>query len=195
MFDLHPAADQLARLIEGVPDHLLKAPTPCADLPVEGLVDHIGGFAMAFVAAAKKDLGELTSQAPASGSVDLEPGWRERIAADLRSLADAWDDPAAWDGMTQAGGVDLPGEVGGRVALDELVVHGWDLARATGQRYECDDASVREVVATVEQFRGGNDGDLPGLFGPVVPVPTDAPPLDRLLGMTGRDPGWSPPGR
>jgi hypothetical protein len=32
-----------------------------------------------------------------------------------------------------------------------------------------------------------------GLFGPVVPVPDDAPAFDRLLGRTGRDPGWTPP--
>ncbi len=38
--------------------------------------------------------------------------------------------------MTKAGGVDLPGEVAGLVALDELVVHGWDVARATGQAYD-----------------------------------------------------------
>jgi hypothetical protein len=31
-----------------------------------------------------------------------------------------------------------------------------------------------------------------GLFGPVVPVPADAPLFDRLLGQTGRDPRWTP---
>jgi uncharacterized protein (TIGR03086 family) len=191
MLDLHHAADQMARLIAGVPDDALGAPTPCHDLPLDGLVEHVGGFAIAFIAAARKELGELTSQAPAPGPAQLEPGWRDRVGADLQALADAWDDPQAWEGMTQAGGVDLPGEVAGRVVLDELVVHGWDIARASGQDYECDDASVHEVEATVRQFRNGNDGELPGLFGPIVAVPGDAPPLDRLLSLTGRNPAWT----
>lgn len=44
-------------------------------------------------------------------------------------MAGAWKDPAAWTGMTRAGGVDLPGEIAAAVAADELVLHGWDLAR------------------------------------------------------------------
>ncbi|MGH9275346.1 MAG: TIGR03086 family metal-binding protein [Acidimicrobiales bacterium] len=193
--DLRPAADRMARLLEGIPDDALRAPTPCAESTLDVLVDHVGGFAQAFTAAATKDLGELTSQPPVAHTPDLEPGWRARITKDLTALAEAWAAPDAWDGMTQAGGVDLPGEVAGRVALDELVVHGWDIARASGQAYECDDADLREIEATVQQFRGGNEGEIPGLFGPLVPVPDDAPLLHRVLGLTGRDPSWSRPSR
>ena len=53
---------------------------------------------------------------------------------------------------------------------------------------------MEEVAATVRQFRDGNDGEIPGLFGPVVPVPPDRPGLDRLLGLTGRDPDWTAAG-
>jgi uncharacterized protein (TIGR03086 family) len=190
--DLRPAADRMARLVRAVPEDALDAPTPCADTDIGHLIAHVGGFAMAFTAAASKDLGEMTSGAP--GPAELAPGWRDRIPADLTALGDAWQDPDAWAGMTQAGGVDLPGEVAGRVALDELVVHAWDIARASGQPYECDEASLREIEGTVRQFRSGNDGDIPGLFGPAVAVPDDAPVLDKVLGLTGRDPGWSPPG-
>ena len=55
--------------------------------------------------------------------------------------------------MTAAGGVDLPGEVAGIVALDELVVHGWDLAKATGQPADYDGPGLEAVYALVEQFR------------------------------------------
>jgi uncharacterized protein (TIGR03086 family) len=192
--DLRPAAERMSRLLRAVPDDALGAPTPCEDMALDALIEHVGGFAVAFTAAARKDLGEMTSQPPAARPADLEAGWRDRIAADLDAMGDAWQAPAAWEGMTQAGGVDLPGEVAGRVALDELVVHGWDIARATGQPYECDDASLQEIEVTVRQFRGDSTGAIPGLFGPVVPVSDEAPALDRVLGLTGRDPAWSPPG-
>jgi uncharacterized protein (TIGR03086 family) len=95
--------------------------------------------------------------------------------------------------MTKAGGVDLPGEVAGLVALDEIVVHGWDVARATGQAYDCDAPSLEGVLGFVSQFSGpGQEEARAGLFGPVVEVPDDAPLLDRVIGLTGRDPAWSP---
>jgi uncharacterized protein (TIGR03086 family) len=72
------------------------------------------------------------------------------------------------------------------------VVHGWDVARSSGQRYEVDDASLQAVHGFVGQFSGpGNEEARAGLFGPEVAVPGDAPLLERVIGMTGRDPGWS----
>src|SRR6266581_4808384 len=91
------------------------------------------------------------------------------------------------------GAADLPGEVAGLVALDEVVVHGWDVARATGQPYECDASSLEAVHAFVSQFsEPGQEAARSGLFGPVVEVPDEAPLLDRVIGLTGRDPAWSP---
>ena len=190
--DLRPAAGQMTRLVEGVDDAALDAPTPCPDYTVAGLLRHVGGFAKAFTAAANKDLGAMTSTPPGTTNEPLPPGWRAEMNRDLDALGAAWQSPDAWTGMTQAGGIDLPGPIAGRVALDELVVHAWDLARSTGQRYECDEATLREVESTVQQFRNGNAGAIPGLFGAAVEVPSDAPTLDRLLGLTGRDPAWSP---
>ena len=190
--DLHAAADRMTRLLEAVPDDSMEAPTPCPDLPLGALIDHVGGFAKVFAASARKEVGELTAQPPDPRADNLEPGWRARMAADLSALADAWDAPDAWEGMTQAGGQELPGAMAGRIALDELVVHGWDIAQATGQPFDCDAVTLGEVEATVQQVRGGNDGDIPGLFGPVVAVADDADALERVLSLTGRDPGWSP---
>ena len=190
--DLRPAAARMAELVRGVDDDALGAPTPCPDYRVSDLLSHVGGFAKAFTAAANKDLGPLTSQPPAVTGDSLPPAWRDEMVDDLTALGAAWQSPDAWDGMTQAGGMDLPGEIAGRVALDELVVHGWDLARSTGQRFDPDEPTLREVEATVQQFRNGSDGEIPGLFGPVVPVDGEAPVLDRLLGLTGRDPAWKP---
>lgn len=119
--------------------------------------------------------------------------WRVSIPLALADLAEAWHDPAAWTGMTRAGGVDLPGEVAGLVALDELVVHGWDIARASGQAYDCDTPSLEVVHGFVAAFSGpGQEAAREGLFGPEVEVPAHAPLLDRVIGLTGRDPTWSP---
>jgi uncharacterized protein (TIGR03086 family) len=77
------------------------------------------------------------------------------------------------------------------VALNEVTVHGWDLAVATGQPYRPDRVSVLLCLEMVGD-RSDPTNEPEGLFGPVVPVPDDAPAFDRLLGRTGRDPHWTP---
>ncbi|HEV8298304.1 MAG TPA: TIGR03086 family metal-binding protein [Acidimicrobiales bacterium] len=95
--------------------------------------------------------------------------------------------------MTMAGGVELPGEVAGVVALDEVVIHGWDVARATGQPFHCEPDALEAVHGFVASFSApGQEAGRQGLFGPVVAVPDDADLLDRVIGLSGRDPAWSP---
>ena len=95
--------------------------------------------------------------------------------------------------MTEVGGNTLPGEVTGLVALDEVVLHGWDLARATGQDFRCDPASAEAVLGFTERTAQPDQAaSRTGLFGPVVPVAEDAPTFDRALGFAGRDPAWTP---
>ena len=85
----------------------------------------------------------------------------------------------------------MPAPAMAAVAVNEVLVHGWDLAVATGQPYAADPTSVAACTGFAAQAAA--EGPTPGLFGPPVPVPDDAPPLDRLLGLTGRDPAWRPP--
>ena len=192
--DLAPAARRMAGLLANVHDSQLTAPTPCADYTLGTLLDHVDALTKAFVRVAQKDFPEGRTRPPAPDASRLPPDWRDRIPEQLDALAAAWRAPSAWEGMTWAGGVDLPGEVAGSVALDELVVHGWDIARATGQPY----TAGKDEVATCLAFVGptaeqsGGEG-VEGLFGPAVDVPADAPPLDRLIAMTGRDPSWTAP--
>ena len=62
---------------------------------------------------------------------------------------------------------------------------------ASGQPFASDDASLDAVHAFVAPFAAaGPDGAPNRPFGPVVAVPSDAPLLDRVLGLTGRDPAW-----
>ena len=191
--DLTPATRRLADLVGAIPDDMLDAPTPCPDYTVGDLVEHVGGAALAFTGAAAKDMGEVTATGPSGDASRLGDDWRTRIPRDLIGLAEAWRDPSAWTGMTRAGGIELPGEVAGLVALDEVVMHGWDIARAIGQDYECDLPSLEAVHGFVAQFSGpGQEAAREGLFGPVVEVPDDAPLLARVVGLAGRDPDWSP---
>ncbi|MEU7600927.1 TIGR03086 family metal-binding protein [Streptomyces sp. NPDC041003] len=190
--DLGPQARIVARLAAGVPDARLADPTPCPEYAVSHLLNHLAGLAVAFRDAGRKDLGPTTDTAPDPTASPLPADWREELPRVLGELAEAWRDPAAWTGMTRAGGVDLPGDIAGAVAVDELVIHGWDLARATGQVYTPDQAALDAshaflLAASEDESRGG------GIFGPVVRVPDDAALLDRAVGLSGRDPGWTPP--
>jgi uncharacterized protein (TIGR03086 family) len=185
--DLTPAARRMAGLVGAVSDGALARPTPCERYTVGDLLDHIAGGALAFTAAAAK---QPLEGGPSGNAANLASDWRARIPRDVLALATAWREPEAWTGMTGAGGVDLPGEVAGVVALDELLIHGWDLAKATGQPANYEGPEVEAVYAMVRQFRSSG---IEGLFGPAVEVPEDASLFDKVLGVAGRDPGWQPP--
>ncbi|MGW0765125.1 TIGR03086 family metal-binding protein [Streptomyces sp. NPDC002676] len=186
--DLGPQARIVARLAGAVTDEQLSAATPCPDYAVRNLLAHIHGLSVAFRDAARKNFGPTTDTSPNASIPDLGPGWREELPKALDELADAWRDPDAWTGDTRAGGVNLPGAVAGAVAADELVIHGWDLARATGLPYEPDPAALESAHGFLLVATDPSAGKGP--FGPVVPVPTQAPLLDRAVGLSGRDPGW-----
>lgn len=190
--DLTPAASAVAAVVGGVRDDQLTGPTPCPDMTVAALLDHLHGLAWAFTAAAEKSP-EAHGSAPQASADSLVPAWREEIPARLDALAAAWSRPDAWAGMTAAGGLELPGEIAGTVALDEIVLHGWDLAVATGQPFRPDDAAVEAVYGfTAAMSAPGQEAGREGLFGPVVEVPEDAPTFERALGFAGRDPRWTP---
>jgi uncharacterized protein (TIGR03086 family) len=192
--ELTPATQAMALLVADIGDDQLAAPTPCPGATVADLLDHVGGLCLAFTGAAGKDP-ETGNQAPSADGSRLDPGWRARIPERLDRLAAAWQDDGAWAGLTKAGGVDLPGEVAGRVAANEVVVHGWDLARATGHEYACEPGVLQAAYEFVQQAVAQNPDGSEGLFGRPVSVPDDAPLLDRLIGLTGRDPAWRPCGQ
>ncbi|MFF2849224.1 TIGR03086 family metal-binding protein [Streptomyces sp. NPDC058001] len=188
--DFGPQTRLIARVAERITDDRLDDPTPCPAYAVRHLLGHLVGLSTAFRDAARKDLGPTTDTAPTSALPDIGPDWRAELPKLLEELADAWGDPRAWTGETRAGGVPLPGQVAGLVALNELVVHGWDIARATGQEYAPDTASLEAALAFLAPT--AEEPPVEGLFGPPVPVPEDAPLLDRTIGLSGRDPKWSP---
>ncbi len=188
MIDLRPATDRMTDLIAGVEDDQLALPTPCGPATVGDLLDHLGMFASNFVKVARKELDEATSRPPAAfDGRNLEVGWRDRLSADLHALSQAWSIEQAWQGSTWVAGMHMPADVVGVVALDELIIHGWDLSVATGQAYDPSADEVSAATAFVSTFDAPRDGLL---FGPVVDIAPDAPTFEHLLGLTGRDPRW-----
>lgn len=184
IIDLGPAAERIGLLADGVRADQFDRPTPNPDWPVAVLLNHLITLAGAFADGARK-VPRHDSPAPVA---ELPDGWRDQLRAQLDDLVEAWRDPAAWSGEATVGGVTLPADLTAAVVADELVVHGWDLARATGQPYAADPDLVRASLAFAERF-ADLDG---GPFGPSRPVPAGASELDRLLAATGRSADWSP---
>lgn len=187
MIDLTSACQRTAQVLANVSDDQLTARTPCENLRLDELVAHVGVLAHAFTAAARKDFGPMTDTPPTFDG-RLDDDWRTAYPQRLAELAAAFGAPAAWEGMSRAGGVDFPGEVAGMVALTEVVVHGWDLARATGQTVGFDDALAGEILGFARQTI--SDDTRAPRIGPEVPAPdgASASAIDRLVAFMGRTP-------
>jgi uncharacterized protein (TIGR03086 family) len=90
-------------------------------------------------------------------------------------------------------GADTPAGMIGLVAADELAVHGWDVARATGQPYTCEPDVLEAAQSFLAQFASPDAPAGPDVaFGPSRLVPVGAPLLDRVIALAGRDLGWQP---
>jgi uncharacterized protein (TIGR03086 family) len=188
--DLAPQAAEVARVVTGVRDDQLTDPTPCADTSVAALLDHLVGLTIAFREAAEKI---PQTGGPRADAAHLAPDWRIRIPMQLDGLVAAWQHPTAWQGDTHIAGMEMPAAAAGTAGLNEVLIHGWDIAVATGQEYRPDPDTVRTCFDFGVAFAKGAPEARDQMYGPVVPVPEDAPLFDRLLGQAGRDPGWAPP--
>jgi uncharacterized protein (TIGR03086 family) len=169
--------------VRGVRDEQLGGPTPCAEFAVRDLLNHLLQVAVNFQALAhRKDV----DWAP--GPDRLTGDWRAAFASDVQQLRADWSDPAALEGVSP--GMGLPQRTLGLMLVVDLVVHGWDLAAATGQPYDVP-AELRAATAEfLEQM--AETGRQMGAFGPAATAPDDAGELERLLAVTGRNPRWAP---
>lgn len=192
--DLGPAARRLADLVANVKDDALQRPTPCPAYTLGDLIEHVGGMALAFTAAGRKERNDYTEMTGAGDAARLGADWRDRIPRDLAALAKTWAEPAAWTGMTRIAGDDSPADVVGLVLADELAVHGWDVARASGQAYACEPGILAAAQKFLQMFASPDAPAGPDVaFGPARILLDEAPLLDRVVGLAGRDPGWSAP--
>ena len=128
------------------------------------MLDHLLGLTTAFRMAAEKVRPEAAERRRRNLATRLaHPAARAAGGVGGR-VARA----GAWDGMTEAGGVTMPAAAMGVVALNEVAVHGWDLAAATGQEYRPDPAGVQACLEMIGDRTDATD-EPEGLFGPVVP--------------------------
>jgi uncharacterized protein (TIGR03086 family) len=184
MIDLQPACDGLIDLLGGISDDELELRTCCPDYSAGDLVDHLHHVVDGSTALARHE--PVPSGADQGPAGHLTPAWREDMAGDLRAMCAAWDDPTAWEGQGNVPSSDLSNEVWGRIILTELVVHGWDLATATGQAFDLPEDTLRACLEHVVAFTP--NAPFPGLWGTPVGVAADASPLDRIVATTGRTP-------
>ena len=171
------------RVIDGIRPDQLTAPTPCPEWDVRALLNHLIGLHRMFVASAAGDplpdwetdfVGDDASSAFAASARDADAALRAPGALD-RTFRVPW------------------GEISGKmlawVLFVDLVVHSWDLAKATDQPTSLDPelcaTALPMVRAQMEQMAAPRRGDW---IGPEVSVPVDAPICDRFAGFMGRQP-------
>jgi uncharacterized protein (TIGR03086 family) len=165
----------------------LHDPTPCTELDVGQLRTHILGWLTTFAAGFADPGGQAPLDRIDGYAVPADPAAEVRSAS--AAMAAALRGGAAGRPL-RLGDSAMPGDMALSMILWEYQVHGWDLARATGQPWSPPTAAAEE---SLEFAPGMLTPDYQGdgkAFAPRVPVPATAPALDRLLGLSGRDPGW-----
>ncbi|MFI0241471.1 TIGR03086 family metal-binding protein [Streptomyces sp. NPDC016845] len=175
------AAERALPVVAGIPDTALTAPTPCADYDVKALVNHVFQVVVEFRKLAAKQDSDFAVTRDRVGEGD---DWRARFASAAQELVAAWSAPGAEDGTS--GAMNMPARLVGAMALLDLTVHAWDLARATGQPYEAPPQVVGALAEAVAEL--APTARAMGVFGEPVPAGADASPFDRLLAATGRHP-------
>jgi uncharacterized protein (TIGR03086 family) len=162
-------------------------PTPCSDWDVSRLLDHLIADIDTFNRVASGEpLDLLTSIKPD------EPENDGRATPDARAAFDGvadrareiWARPGALEQKYKTSRSELPGAALFNIFLIELLVHGWDLAKATGQPTEMPaDLAEAELTFTTAMMKERRMG-----FEQPVPVPEDASATDRLVAWLGRAP-------
>lgn len=182
--------DQLARvqedagkLVAGVRADQWDAPTPCDGWTVRDLVGHLVGSDRVFAAVLR---GEVTSLADAPRPAD--PLGADPVAAYSAATGELlaeFRQPGVLDQTVTLPIGPVPGAAAVQLRIIELLTHGWDLARATGQPLQFPDDVVEQALE-VTRTRLADVPQEVKPFGPPQPVADDAPPIDTLAAALGR---------
>jgi uncharacterized protein (TIGR03086 family) len=186
--EMAAAAAEAARVVGGVRSDQLSAATPCADWDLRTLLNHT--ILWTAYSAERRARDEAVPDELMNKDFVADPGYAADYAAQLDKAVAAWSDPAAWERDLNVMGSPTPAADVAALLIAEMVLHGWDVAKGSGQDFSCGDdvaAAVYEAVqANAELFRKYQG------FADEVPVPDSASELDRALALSGRDPGWAP---
>jgi uncharacterized protein (TIGR03086 family) len=186
--EMTDAADAAARTVANVDSSQFGRPTPCTDWDVRTLLNHLILWTSYSLEARANDesVGQELMDRDFAGAPGFAAGYRAQLD---RALA-AWADPATWERSLNVMGSPMPSGDVAALNIAEMVLHGWDLAAATGLQYTVSEpaaaAALRAVEANADLFR-----QYKGFADPVE-VPPTASVLDRVLALSGRAPGWTP---
>jgi uncharacterized protein (TIGR03086 family) len=185
--ELGSAIDHTADVIAATPADRYGAPTPCPDFDVRTLMNHLVAGNILFATAARGEQLDMSVFEQDHLGDDPATAYRRTRA----EVLDAWRRPGVMDEQLPFGG--MTGSTVIRLHLTEELVHGWDLAHATGQDEVFDPELAELALAAMQSvpekmLRGGVG------FGDAVEVPEDAPAHERLVAFLGRDPDASPGG-
>ena len=179
------AMAQTGTIVAAVQPGQLALPTPCAEYDVRTLLSHIVGGLNRI--AIMGEGGDALAVVPRADGVPGD-GWQAAYAAARARVTAAWADDARLDALVEVPWGKVPGRIAVSGYVQEILTHGWDLARATGQPTELDPELASWVLAVARRIlppepRGG---EIP--FGPVVPVPPEAGVYAQLAAWLGRQP-------
>ena len=183
-------------VVAGVRSEQLAAPTPCTDMNVRELLAHLVGV-LDRVAA----LGEGRDPFAVIESPVPDDRWVDAWENSARRAADAWSDDRVLERPMALPWIEGTGADVLASYFSELTVHTWDLATATGQQPDWDDTVLAAALGARQVLPAENRRALyeeisaaMGLaevavpFAEAVPIPDDAPAIDRLVAWNGRDP-------
>ena len=182
---LQHAIDQTGRIVSGIRPDQADLPTPCPDWDVQRLAEHVVRDLRMFTARAGG--AEWKEETPS-----LSPDeWADVYQDSADALVGAWRDGGPLDQVVKLPFGEVPKAWFVGQQLSDVIVHGWDLAVATGQSTEFDQGLAATALDwgrtnLKPEYRGRD-------FGPEVDVPAEAPAMDRLVGFFGRNPSWAPP--
>ena len=184
---LATAFDATGQILIAVRDEQWSAPTPCSEWTVRDLVGHMVTSNHAFVRILNGEParapGGTTPEAPAAAG--RMAGWWRPTATPRRRWSAAFRQPGVLDRVHTVPIGPVPGIAALHLRITEVLVHGWDLARATGQHAKFPEDLAEQELA----FSRRKLGDIPAgrtPFAPPQPVPDDAPAIDRLAALLGR---------
>ncbi|MFI5934779.1 TIGR03086 family metal-binding protein [Actinoplanes sp. NPDC051494] len=165
-------ADRVGLLISGIKPDQWDDPTPCPEWDVRALVRHL-------VLGNVMDTSGLLTRPPAHR--ELLAGFDETAVA----LLAAFRVPGVADRILEVPFGRVSGLMALHLRLTELLVHGWDIARATGQETAFpDDVIEQELGFTARALASMPSPRRP--FAPAIASPATAPVLDQLVCSLGR---------